>query len=66
MMKLNKARVGIALTTALLAFATGSLAAGEQEIIVTASKRESTIQELPFSVNAQTEADIQRMFELPR
>ena len=60
MMKLNKARVGIALTTALLAFATGSLAAGEQEIIVTASKRESTIQELPFSVNAQTEADIQR------
>jgi len=29
-------------------------------IIVTATKREQTIQEVPFSVNAQTQADIQR------
>ncbi len=60
MMKFHTAGGGIALATALLVFSTGSFAAEEQEIIVTASKRNSTIQELPFSVNAQTEADIQR------
>jgi iron complex outermembrane receptor protein len=32
----------------------------EGAIIVTATKRASTIQEVPFSVNAQTEQDIQR------
>jgi iron complex outermembrane receptor protein len=31
-----------------------------EEIIVTASKREQTLLEVPFSINAQTEEDIQR------
>src|SRR5688500_13145793 len=32
----------------------------EQSIIVTATKRETSLFEVPFSINAQTEADIQR------
>ena len=38
-------------------------AAGEEgeTIVVTATKRETTLLEVPFSINAQTEEDIQRL-----
>src|SRR3954467_15108960 len=39
-------------------------ATGEEEgdtIVVTATKRETTLLEVPFSINAQTEEDIQRL-----
>lgn len=38
----------------------GAMAQSMEEITVTATKRESTIQDLPFSINAQTQEDIQR------
>jgi iron complex outermembrane receptor protein len=38
----------------------GTAAESQSEIIVTASKREQTLLEVPFSINAQTEDDIQR------
>ncbi|MFN3389191.1 MAG: TonB-dependent receptor [Allosphingosinicella sp.] len=50
-----------AASPALAQTETGGAAVQEEEtIIVTATKRETTLLEVPFSINAQTEEDIQR------
>ncbi len=52
----------LALTIAAPAWAQGTAVAQDDEptIVVTATLRESSLLEVPFSINAQTEADIQR------
>ncbi|MEA3012914.1 MAG: iron complex outerrane recepter protein [Sphingomonadales bacterium] len=54
----------LALAAATPAFAQNEPAAaapeGDQEIVVTATKRETSLLDVPFSINAQTEAMIQR------
>jgi outer membrane receptor protein involved in Fe transport len=49
------------LATAVLAISPLALHAQQlEEVLVTATKRVASVQDLPFSVNAQSEADIQR------
>jgi iron complex outermembrane recepter protein len=50
----------IALMASAPAWAQGGVAADEQEIVVTATLRETSLLDVPFSINAQTEQDIQR------
>jgi iron complex outermembrane recepter protein len=49
-----------AVSTPAMAQTSDAEAAEGNEIIVTATKRDSTLQDVPFSINAQTAADIQK------
>ncbi len=48
------------LATAVISMVPAVSHAQLEEVVVTATKREASIQDLPFSINAQTEAEIQR------
>ena len=57
---LTAAAVALAYSPALAQDTPEQPAASDPEIVVTATKRATTLLDVPFSINAQTEADIQR------
>ncbi len=57
---MKKHALGLLTSAATLALMSGPALAQDDEIIVTATKRAQSLQDVPFSVNAQTEDDIQR------